>query len=129
MSITINNKQVAVSYNALAYLSNSVALPAKPGFQIGHAMRLVEPAFKAYEEQRLKLVQKFVKRDDAGTIVEKPGQPGQAEIADQAGFDAELKDLQSAEVTIAVSEVTLDSLGDVQVPPFVFGALDWLIVA
>lgn len=131
MSIKLTNKQAAASKPMLDYLANMVALPPRPGFQIGHAQRLLAPAFAAYEEQRIKLVNQFAKKDGEGRLIEEKheGQVAQAVIEDRPGFEAAIAELQAAEIELAVSTITVESLGETALLPSVFGVLDWLIVA
>jgi antitoxin component YwqK of YwqJK toxin-antitoxin module len=99
-------------------------LPVKTAYSFGKLARAVQKEIEVYEEGRLKLIDRYVKRGDDGkpVIIN-----GNYDIGDKEGFGKEFYELGSIEAQFDFKPVSLDALGDISVSPVAINGLDRFI--
>jgi hypothetical protein len=125
----LSNLDLLQSISALS-LVGQIHLPVRVSHRIAQVMRQANALNQDYDVARLKLIDQFAAKDDAGKVIETRDPAGGQMVAtfkDKAPFDAALKELQAIEVEIPGNGIKTDDLGDVKLPPNVLAALHWLI--
>lgn len=100
-------------------------LPVKAAYSFGKLGHAIQKEFKIYEENRLKLIDRYCSRDEDGKpIIEN----GNYKIANTDEFGQGMTELANIEAEIKFDPINIDKLGDIQVSPAVMAGLDKFIV-
>jgi hypothetical protein len=105
---TITHSQAIEAKDALLALAQLENIPAIPtGMAIRQGVRILNPICEDVEQERLKLGEKYIERDEEGNKVvgetNPDGTPRTWKIADTGAFTKDLNELYNAEVEVAWS--------------------------
>lgn len=109
-------------------------LPVKTGYWLARFLDKVGVEYKAMETTRMKLVEKYAKKDKDGKPVMKKDKDGkQLQEYDltkinMEKFQAEFAELGKVEFDVKFEPIKLDQLGDIKLKPIVLIQLGKLIV-
>lgn len=125
MSITITNRQAWAARDGLKVLATA-SLNAKVAYRVFKLAQRIDAILEPVEKVRAQLVDKYVKRDEAGKQV--PGEnPGTVVLSDPDAFTKDMNDVLDATEAHILGDgyepLTLDMLGDATLPPAAFAQL------
>jgi len=109
-------------------------LPVKTAYWLARFLDKVGSEFKAMDAARMKLVEKYAKKDKDGKPmmkkVEKGEQPKEYDLTDanMKKFQDEYAELGKEEFEIDFKPIKLDQLGDIKLKPIVLIQLGKIIV-
>ena len=109
-------------------------LPVKTGYWLARFLDKVSAEFKAMDKVRIKLIEKYAKKDKDGKPMMKKvkdgEQPKEYDIteANMVKFQAEFGELGKAEFEVDFKPIKLEQLGDIKLKPIVLVQLGKLIV-
>lgn len=90
-------------------------LPVKLAYALSVNMEAIKPALTAYNEQRLKIVEKYAKKDEEG----KPLSDNGCYIFDDiAGWNDSISELLEAEAEVNITTVSIDDVEKCDDPSF-----------
>lgn len=119
-------------------LYGEVRLPAQVALKVALAYDQVRPVLVRYDEQRKKLLEGtkdepgFARRGDDGELVLLGATeecPQHYEIADGEGWERAHKSLLDEEITLNISVLKHEALGNSEIPPSVLLPILWLFEA
>lgn len=102
----IKNSQVVAFLNGVSDIQNK-KLPIKVGYAITRNINLMESVAKAYEEERKKVLDKYVQKDGNGEYIVKDGA---YKIEDLSIYESEMGELLEIENELAVHTVRFEEL-------------------
>ena len=108
-------------------------LPCKTSYWLARFLDKVGSEFKAMESARVKLVEKYAKKDKDGKIVMKKDKDGKQlneydlTKANMEKFQTEFAELGKEEFEIDFKPIKLDQLGDIKIKPLVLVQLGKVI--
>jgi hypothetical protein len=120
--ITLTNKQLMDSIGALQVLMEE-RIPAKTSYTIDWNADRVERETKLIAKKRMEIFRDHAEWDaktERPLLVD-----GQVKWKDEAG-QTEMEELMAIETEIEYRPISLDSMGNVAVPPLVFRLLRWM---
>ena len=82
----------------------------KTGYWISRAIEKIRQETKAYTDQRNKLIEKYGKKPEELTKEEKEAKmpPGQVFLKDVKAYEADLAELQTAELNLGIDKIKVD---------------------
>ncbi len=89
-------------------------LPVRVAYRLGKIIKALSEEAKSCDEQRVKLAERYCKKDETGAPVTKDEQ-FQFSPGDRAAFDKELVELLATETTIEAMAIMLDEFKDADV--------------
>jgi len=89
-------------------------LPVKTAYWFTRTFRDLAREFKIFNETRMKLVDRYAKRDEKGKYIVKDGR---YVMKDEKAFDREYDELAEQEIEIKFEPITIDQLGDINIKP------------
>ena len=132
MKTTVSN--IILADPALAEVVTT-PLPIVASYQIGRILQAVQDAVKDYSDARLAKAKELAEKDDSG-------EPKTEDLLDSDGkvignkyvltpeSEKELQDeinvLLEKEINIAIDPISITDLGDAEIKPSVFAALNWI---
>jgi hypothetical protein len=96
-------------------------LPVKTAWAFTKLAKTIQSEVKAYEENRMKLIETYGKKDDKGKIILENNQYA---IEDKEAFGKEFFELGNIEIEINFTPVSLGDLGDIKLSPVSIMALE-----
>jgi hypothetical protein len=96
-------------------------IPVKPAYWFGKLAKKIQKEVVEFEENRMKLVNKYAIKDDNGQPV---AENGKYQFNNQEEFQAEFKELVETDIEIDFNPISLDLLGDVKLSPVVMIGLE-----
>lgn len=151
MSVKLTVQKITECYPILDYLAGTpnpgspffhlygvARLPAQVALKASLAYDQVRPVMLRYDEQRKKLLEGskdepgFARRDDEGELVmldATKDQPQRYDITDKDGWDKVHKPLLDEEVTLNVSLIKHEALGNSEIPSSLLTPILWLFEA
>lgn len=108
-------------------------LPVKPAYWLARFLDKISSEYKAMEDARKKLVEKYAKKDKDGKPVMKKvkdDKPQEYDLtkANMEKFQAEYAELGKEEFEVDFKPIKLDQLGDIKLKPMVLIQLKKIIV-
>ena len=111
-------------------------LPIKPAYWLARFLDKVQSEMKALENARMKLIEKYAKKDKDGKPVMKKDKDGKQRDPQQYDltaknmeeFEKEFAELGKEEFEIDFKPIKLDQLGDIKLKPIVLAQLGKIIV-
>ena len=109
-------------------------LPIKPSYWLARFLDKVGSEYKAMESARMKLLEKYAKKDKDGKLVmkkDKDGKPiNEYDLTDtnMKKFQDEFAELGKEEFEVDFKPIKLDQLGDIKLKPIVLVQLGKIIV-
>lgn len=100
-------------------------LPIKPAYWLGKLGKAIQKELAEYEENRIKLVNKYGLRDAEEKLVV---EGGQYQFADKDAFGVAVTELANTEIEVDFNPLTLDQMGDIKISPVTMMRLDRFIV-
>ena len=125
MKVTI--QELVDSIGALSELSTK-PMKVQLGYRIAKAIKEVNGQLEPFYEVRDKLVEKYDGKTDQGPVIVFSEDPDEnREIREK--FEEELEPVFEEEVSLnGVEPLSLEKLGSLEIQPWVFVQLDWLLV-
>ena len=106
-------------------------LPIKPAYWLARFMDKVSFEYKAMESARMKLLEKYAKKDEDGKLAMKKvkGKPDEFDLTktNMKKFQDEYGELGKVEFDIDIDPIKLADLGDIKLKPFVLIQLGKII--
>lgn len=102
----IKNSQMVGFMNGTVEIKKKI-LPIKVGYAIRKNLKLLEPIAAAYEEERTKILDKYIVKDEDGNYVVKDGS---YVASDEAEYNREMQELLEIENEIALHTVPFSEL-------------------
>ncbi len=126
MKVTI--QELADSVAALNQLSQ-IPMKAQVGYRVAKAIKEVQSQLEPFYEVRDKLIKKYDGNTDRGPVIIFSDDPEEnVEILEK--FTKELDPVMEETVSLnGVNPISLKKLGSLEVQPWVFVQLDWLLEA
>lgn len=100
-------------------------IPIKPAYWLGKLAKTIETEVKAFENARLKLVQKYGAKDSAGKLVV---EKDKYVFTDADAFNTEFEELADTDIEIDFKPIPLSSLAGINISPVVMMMLENFIV-
>ena len=93
-------------------------LPFKVAYWVNRLASKIRPEFESFNKTRMELVAKFCDKDEHGKPVVDDN--GRYVFSDQAAFNKEYQELAGQEIEVNINPIVidLDSMANVQLPPF-----------
>jgi len=115
MEIKLKMRDVLAAYTTLQNLD----LPAPIALKIMRAARPLEAEFAAYEQQRLRLVNKYGQKSGGQVMV--------AQDSEQwPRFAAEIQQLLDVDITVEIEPLPIEALGPIRITPAALGPILFL---
>ncbi|MAF44189.1 MAG: hypothetical protein Unbinned7913contig1002_29 [Prokaryotic dsDNA virus sp.] len=119
--LKVKVKDVVDSFPAMQDLAR-VNFNAKISFAIAKALRKVTKEVEIYDNTRVKTCKKYGKVDKKSNQYVFPDDKKDV-------FDKEMDELMNSTIELnGIRQLSIDELGNVQIPPAALNGLDWLIV-
>lgn len=125
MKVKLTNERLVGDIAVLAQLKDK-ALPIKASYAIAKNIAHINSILKIYDEQRNKLLEKYVEKDDKGKVkVEK----GQVTIKKESieQWNKDLQEFMGIENEVEIHTFPLSVLNDCKLSPAEFMAIDYMI--
>lgn len=103
----IKNRMMVAILNGIPEIKRK-QLPIRIGFAINKNITTLDQIAKAYEEERVKIIDKYGKKDENGQIIKRDD--GEYVLTDRKGYAEELNELLDIETDIQVHTVTLEEI-------------------
>jgi len=97
---------------------------AKTAYRISKITKKILKEFEIFNEQRMKLIEKYGLKDDKGKLITKDGH---YQFEDMEAFNAEIKELLETEIQINVETLSIEDFGDCELSPSELAGLGNLI--
>ena len=125
-------KEIILLEKKLNLISNK-KMPVKLSFTVAKNLKQIKQCVEDYEEQRIKLIHLYAKKDQNGELI--IDKNGNAEIENQTDFVKELTELLNTEEKFDIVKVNVNVLdkyddnNDIYDPltPIEWEAIDWMI--
>lgn len=120
----LSNRKIVENMQNLKAISQR-QLPVKASYAIAKNIAHLESELKIYDKERLKIINKYAKKDEKGkTIADKNGQV-QFENAD--GWNRDINELLNIENDIEIRKFKLSELSGLNMSPAELQAIDYMI--
>ena len=87
-----------------------INLPVKTAYYLARASSKLEGEGKAFESSRLRLLNRYGKKNEAGELI--TSKEGQVEFDDFNAFVPEFEELVSQEIDVDIEKIKIDQLED-----------------
>jgi len=99
-------------------------LPVKTAYWVNKISRVVVKEFGTFEDQRIKLINRYAKKDEKGRpLIENDN----FVLADAEGFNKDFSELASMEIDLHVNPFSIDQFGDIEISPLSLAKLGRLL--
>ena len=97
----IKNSEIVQIFNGIPSAMKK-QLPVKVSYAIGRNMKMLEPIANAHEAERMKIIEKYVEKDDKGEIIVRGNE---VVLTDKEGYAREIGELLEIENEVQVHTI------------------------
>lgn len=103
-----------------------VSLPIKISYNISKLVANLVSEYNIFEENRMKLIQRYAKKDDKGEVITDSNNVVEIENNNIKDFNNEINELLNIEIDIKFKKISVSELSksNVNIPPKVLCGLD-----
>ena len=113
-------------YNALAELAKE-KMPTTASYKIAKLLKTIEREFAIFEEQRMKLLDKYADKDETGKFIITDNKY-QFTKNGRERFDAEFEELSNLEIEVDFTPIAVNEFENAQISPIVLAVLDKFVI-
>lgn len=112
----MKNSDVVKNFKRLTALSD-ISMPAKAAFLVGVNVRALLPIYESIKDAQSRLVDECAYRDENGKTVITENSGVRLSQDKLEYFHAQLEQMMSVESEVVLKKISIESLGDIKVPP------------
>lgn len=103
----MKNRQILAIYNNISPIKKK-QLPVRIGFAINKNLAVMDTAAKAYNEERMKILEQYCEKDENGLKTTEDGK--EYLVKDKKGYEEAMDELFDIETDVQIHTITIDDI-------------------
>jgi len=120
----VPNSKLVNSVDSLQSIGK-LNLPVKTSFAIAVTLKEIDDALTVFNAEREKIINKYAELNEYNQP--KVNEQGNVIITNVPDFNKDLNELLAIEVELNVNPISVEALGDIQLPPTSLMSISWIL--